>query len=103
MSRITPDQIKDLIAIVRVHRVKGAAHRLQLTPAAIYKRISRAGLSALVPPHTCAGSTCPCQDGDPCHYEDWQGTEAMARGSALVPPNHKDQGAGLPGSAESRC
>jgi hypothetical protein len=36
-------------------------------------------LSAVLP-EPCAGNdpTCPCQDGDPCHYEDFSGTPAFS-------------------------
>lgn len=32
-------------------------------------------------------SSCPCNDGDPCNYEDWEGTKAMGPPEQLVIPN----------------
>ncbi len=30
-------------------------------------------------PAVCRDETCPCQDGDPCHYLDLPGSPAMRR------------------------
>lgn len=45
-------------------------------------RIAKAALTSPVKcPHGVA--ECPCNDGDPCNYEDWEGTKAMPSPSPL--------------------